>query len=33
MRQRVSALHGRFELSSSPGRGTQIEVEVPRGKD
>jgi signal transduction histidine kinase len=30
MRQRVNALHGRFTLSSNPGRGTQIEVEVPK---
>jgi signal transduction histidine kinase len=30
MRQRVNALHGRFALLSNPGRGTQIEVEVPK---
>jgi signal transduction histidine kinase len=33
MRQRVSALHGSFKLSSNPGRGTQIEVKVPRGSN
>ena len=30
MRQRVNALHGSFTLNSNPGRGTQIEVEVPK---
>jgi signal transduction histidine kinase len=30
MRHRIEALHGRFTLRSNPGRGTQIEVEVPR---
>jgi signal transduction histidine kinase len=30
MRQRVNALHGRFTLSSNPGRRTQIAVEVPK---
>jgi len=30
MRQRVNALHGRFTLRSNPGRGTQIEVQVPK---
>lgn len=29
-RHRVEALHGRFTLQSTPGRGTQIGVEVPR---
>jgi signal transduction histidine kinase len=29
----VSALHGSFKLSSNPGRGTQIEVKVPRGSN
>ena len=30
MRQRIKALHGHFTLRSNSGRGTQIEVEVPR---
>jgi len=30
MRQRIRALNGSFALRSNPGRGTQIEVEVPR---
>lgn len=29
MRERVSALGGRFELSSQPGSGTRIRVEIP----
>jgi signal transduction histidine kinase len=30
MRQRVEALHGRFALRSNLGRGTLIEVQIPR---
>ena len=30
MRHRVNALNGGFTLRSDPGRGTQIEVQVPR---
>jgi signal transduction histidine kinase len=30
MRQRIQSLHGQFSLRSNPGRGTQIEVAVPR---
>jgi signal transduction histidine kinase len=30
MRQRINSLHGNFSLRSNSGRGTQIEVEVPR---
>ena len=30
MRQRIEALNGRFTLRSRPGRGTEIEVDVPR---
>jgi signal transduction histidine kinase len=30
MRHRIEALDGRFTLRSMPGRGTQIEAEVPR---
>ena len=30
MRQRIEALHGSFTLRSTPGGGTQIEVQVPR---
>lgn len=30
MRQRIEALHGKFTLRSTPGGGTQIEVQVPR---
>jgi signal transduction histidine kinase len=30
MRQRIKALHGHFTLRSNSGRGTQIEVQVPR---
>ncbi len=33
MRHRIEALHGRFTLRSHPGRGTQIEVEVPRATE
>jgi signal transduction histidine kinase len=31
MRQRVRALGGRFDLESSPGGGTSLHVEVPKG--
>jgi signal transduction histidine kinase len=30
MRHRVEALHGRFSLRSNLGRGTQIDVQIPR---
>jgi PAS domain S-box-containing protein len=31
-RERVDAIGGRFELESSPGAGTRVRVEIPRGR-
>jgi signal transduction histidine kinase len=30
MRERVTMLGGRIEIDSAPGRGTHIEVSIPR---
>jgi len=30
MRKRIGAIHGRFHIDSLPGRGTRIQIEVPR---
>ncbi len=32
MRQRIRALHGTFSITSTPGKGTTVEAEVPRGR-
>ena len=32
MRERVSSLNGRFEINSTPGKGTKISISLPREK-
>jgi signal transduction histidine kinase len=32
MRERVSSLNGKFEINSTPGKGTKISISLPREK-